>query len=550
VNPRSVQALSMMASINFLRDKKDEYNNYVKQVLEINPAYSELYDTLADACVSLRLYKEAVDFAREALRLNPRDWKAMSILGVNQLRVGAEEEGQATLEAAAKGDAFNVLTHNTLKLMDSLVNFDRYEIPNFKVKLHKKESAVLRPYVTELLERAWKTLTEKYDFKPEGPISFEMYPDHADFAVRTLGLPGIPALGVCFGKLFVMDSPSARKPDTFNWGSTLWHEFTHVITLQITNHKIPRWFSEGLSVYEERKGFPGWGDDLKLEYLNAIKAKKLLSTAELNNGFIRPKFPEQVLVSYYQASLVCDYIEEKFGFPAIKRMLALYKDGKSTADVFKEALNLSLDDFDKQFFAWVDDRVKGIEVKAFTELMGQGQEALAKGDVDKAIEILDRAVEMYPEYSDEHNAYEPLADAYLKKGNKKAAVDTLRKFLTYSETGYAASLKLADLLLEEGDNAGARHALEGTVYIRPLDMAAHQKLGELLLSQKQFAPAVREFETLIALNSPDRAGAYYKLAESNFGAGNRPDARRNVMKALEIAPSYQPAQELLLKIVR
>ncbi len=550
VNPRSVQALSMMASINFLRDKKDEYNNYVKQVLEINPAYSELYDTLADACVSLRLYKEAVDFAREALRLNPRDWKAMSILGVNQLRVGAEEEGQATLEAAAKGDAFNVLTHNTLKLMDSLVNFDRYEIPNFKVKLHKKESAVLRPYVTELLERAWKTLTEKYDFKPDGPISFEMYPDHADFAVRTLGLPGIPALGVCFGKLFVMDSPSARKPDTFNWGSTLWHEFTHVITLQITNHKIPRWFSEGLSVYEERKGFPGWGDDLKLEYLNAIKAKKLLSTAELNNGFIRPKFPEQVLVSYYQASLVCDYIEEKFGFPAIKRMLALYKDGKSTADVFKEALNLSLDDFDKQFFAWVDDRVKGIEVKAFTELMGQGQEALAKGDVDKAIEILDRAVEMYPEYSDEHNAYEPLADAYLKKGNKKAAVDTLKKFLTYSETGYAASLKLADLLLEEGDNAGARHALEGTVYIRPLDMAAHQKLGELLLSQKQFAPAVREFETLIALNSPDRAGAYYKLAESNFGAGNRPDARRNVMKALEIAPSYQPAQELLLKIVR
>ena len=106
-----------------------------------------------------------------------------------------------------------------------------------------------------------------------------------------------------------MDSPAARKPDGFNWGSTLWHEFTHVITLQMTDHKIPRWFSEGLSVYEERKGFPGWGDHLKLEYLDAIKAKKLLPTAELNNGFIRPKYPQQVLVSYYQASLICDYIE-------------------------------------------------------------------------------------------------------------------------------------------------------------------------------------------------------------------------------------------------
>src|SRR3989449_2971889 len=465
----------------------------------------------------------------------------MSTLGVNLLRIGEEDEGRAALGKAYDGDQFNVMTVNTLKLLDSFEHFVRFDSTHFKVKLHEKEVAVLRPYVSELLEKAYNTLTAKYDFKPEGPITFEMYPDHADFEVRTLGLPGIGGiLGVCFGKLFAMDSPEARKPDSFNWGSTLWHEFTHVITLQITDHKIPRWFSEGLSVFEERKGFVGWGDKMKLDYLAAIKGKKLLSTAELNNGFIRPKFPEQVLVSYYQASLVCDYIEQKFGFPAIKKMLALYKDGKTTADVFKEALNLSLDDFDKQFFAWVDERVKGLEVKAFTETMGRGQEALAKGDVDKAIEILSGAVEMYPEYTDEHNAYEPLADAYLKKGNKKAAVDTLKKFLTYSETGYAASLKLADLLLEEGDNAGARHALEGTVYIRPLDMAAHQKLGELLLSQKQFAPAVREFETLIALNSPDRAGAYYKLAESNFGAGNRPGARKNGVKGLESAPFFQP----------
>ena len=550
VNPRSVEALSLLASINFLQSNKSEFDKYVAQVLAINPYYSSLYDTIADNCVSLRLYKEAVDFAREALRLNPRDWNAMSVLGINLLRLGEDDEGKATLEQAYEGDPFNVWNVNTLTLLDSFANFDRYEVPNFKIKLHKKESAILRPYVTELLEKAYKTLSEKYEFKPQGPITFEMYPDHADFAVRTLGLPGIGALGVCFGKLFVMDSPSARKPDTFNWGSTLWHEFAHVITLQITDHKIPRWFSEGLSVYEERKAYPGWGDDLKLDYLAAIKEKKLLSTADLNNGFIRPKYPTQVLVSYYQASLICDYIEQKFGFPAIKRMLTLYKAGKGTADVFKEALNRTLEEFDTEFFKWVDERVKSLDVKPFTELISSGQQALASGDTDKAIETLSRAVEMYPEYSDEHNAYEPLADAYLKKGNKKAAVDTLKQFLNYSETGYKASLKLAELLQEDGDIAGARHALEGTVYIRPLDLEGHQKLGDILLGQKQFAPAVREFETLLTLNAPDRAGAYYKLAEANLGQGNRQDARRNVMRALEIAPSYAPAQELLLKIVR
>jgi tetratricopeptide (TPR) repeat protein len=550
VNPKSVQALSLMASINFLQSKTADFEKYKKQVLDINPYYSELYDILADNCVSLRLYKEAVEFAREALRLNPRDWAAMSILGVNLLRIGAEDEGKQVLEQAFKGDSFNVWNANTLTLLDSLVNFDRFETPNFKIKLHKKESAALRPYVTDLLERVYKTLSEKYDFKPEGPLTFEMYPDHADFAVRTLGLPGIPALGVCFGKVFVMDSPSARKPDSFNWGSTLWHEFAHVITLQITDHKIPRWFSEGLSVHEERKGFPGWGDDLKLDYLDAIKNKKLLPIADLNNGFIRPKYPEQVLVSYYQASLVADYIDEKFGFGAIKKMLALYKEGKGTADVFKESVNLTLEQFDAEFFKWVDAKVGTLEVKAFTELVSSGQEALAKGETDKAIEILDRSIEMYPEYTDEHNAYEPLAEAYLKKGNKKAALDVLKKFMTYSETGFKASLTLSELLLEAGDPAGARQALEAAMYIRPMDMEGHQKLGDLLLTQKQYGPAVREFETLIALNPPDRASAHHKLAEAYFGQGNRQAARTSVMRALEIAPSYEPAQDLLLKIVR
>jgi cellulose synthase operon protein C len=555
VNPQSAEAISLLASIDFLRDTKDvdtfiQSNPYVQKVLSLNPEYSRVFTILADNCVSLRLYKQSVDFAQRALRLNPRDWNAMSILGVNLSRIGEEEQGKAALEKAYEGDRFNVWNVNTLTLLDSFDKFDRFEMPNFKIKLHKKESAVLRPYVMELLDRVYKTLSEKYNFKPEGPITFEMYPDHADFAVRTLGLPGIPALGVCFGKLFVMDSPSARKPDTFNWGSTLWHEFAHVITLQITDHKIPRWFSEGLSVYEERKAFPGWGDDLKLEYLSAIKAKKLLPTAELNNGFTRPKFPQQVLVSYYQASLICDYIEQKFGFPAIRNMLMLYKAGKSTADVFKDALNLSLTDFDTEFFAWVDEKVKGIDEKTFTELLTDGEEALASGNVDGAIEMLTRAVAMYPEYTDEHNAYEPLAEAFLKKGDKKAATDILKKFMTYSETAYKATVQLADLLREQGDIAGSRHALEAAVYIRPMDMQAHEKLGDLLLTQKQYRGVVREFETLLALNVPDRAGAHYRLAEGYLGEGDQANARKNVLKSLEIAPSYEPAQELLLKIVR
>jgi len=132
--------------------------------------------------------------------------------------------------------------------------------------------------------------------------------------VRTLGLPGLGALGVCFGQVVAIDSPRARKIGSFNWGATLWHELAHVITLQMTNHNIPRWYSEGLSVYEERRARPGWGDDLSPAVVRAYQEGKLLKVSELNAGMMRPRVPEQIMLSYYQASLFCELIEKKFGF--------------------------------------------------------------------------------------------------------------------------------------------------------------------------------------------------------------------------------------------
>src|SRR2546426_7298629 len=189
-------------------------------------------------------------------------------------------------------------------------------------------------------------------------------------------------------------------------------------------------------------------------------------------------------------------------------MLLLYKQGKGTADVFKEALGLTPEQFDTEFFKWVDDKVKNLELKPFMQLVSSGQEALVKGDIDKAIEILAQSIDMYPEYTEEHNAYEPLADAYLKKGNKQAAIDVLKKFMKFAETSYTANLKLSDLLKEEGDLAGATRWLQGALYIRPLDFTGHDKLGSILLSQKQYPPAGREYETLLSLNTPDKARAY------------------------------------------
>jgi len=166
----------------------------------------------------------------------------------------------------------------------------------------------------------------------------EVYPDHEDFAVRTMGLPGLGALGVTFGYSIAMDSPSGRPPGQFHWASTLWHEMSHVFTLTATNHRVPRWFTEGMAVHEETAVAPDWGDRLSPDVIAAIKNKKLLPVTQLDRGFIHPTTPGQIIISYFQGGQICDYINNKWGWDTLLAMLHDFGTGEDTASVVRKEL--------------------------------------------------------------------------------------------------------------------------------------------------------------------------------------------------------------------
>ena len=251
--------------------------------------------------------------------MDPELWSAHADLGVNLMRQGADREGRKHFEMAYQGDAFNPKTTNWLRLLDSMKNFETSSNkddvllktpeeleasvgkPEIILQLHSKEAAVLRPYVMELVEEGIELFANKYGFHPKQPIRIEMYPDHDDFAVRTMGMPGLGLLGVTFGYVVAMDSPSGRPPGSFHWGTTLWHELAHVFTLEATEHLVPRWYSEGISMYEEWQAHPGWGERISTDFLAAMKEDKLLPIAELDKGFVRPRYQSQVAVSYFSS---------------------------------------------------------------------------------------------------------------------------------------------------------------------------------------------------------------------------------------------------------
>jgi hypothetical protein len=204
-----------------------------------------------------------------------------------------------------------------------------------------------------LLERAFDSLKVRYAYSPPTPVRLEFYRHHADFSVRSVGLTGLGALGVSFGSLLAMDTPSARDLGSFNWGSTAWHELTHAFTLGASAHRVPRWLSEGMSVLEEGRAQRGWGGDASVQFIAALNAGLLHPISQLSEGFVRPRFPDEIGFSYYQASLFCEMVESQKGAKALPAMLTAYREGLSTPEVFQKVLGQSAAQVDLEFARWM-----------------------------------------------------------------------------------------------------------------------------------------------------------------------------------------------------
>src|ERR1700730_5254245 len=198
------------------------------------------------------------------------------------MRIGQQEEPRRQLEMCYNNGYRDPATVNSLRLLDTYKNFTVVTNAQTIVKLDAKEAGVLRPYFDDVLKRAMTTYAQKYKMMLPGPVQVEVYPNHDDFAVRTYGLPGLGALGVTFGTVIAMDSPSGRKPGSFNWADTLWHDMDPGYVLAATHHRVPRWFTEGMAVHEEGQGNPQWSDRLTPDIVVAFKNRKLLPVAQLD----------------------------------------------------------------------------------------------------------------------------------------------------------------------------------------------------------------------------------------------------------------------------
>jgi tetratricopeptide (TPR) repeat protein len=571
VNPNSLEARSLEAAIASLEGRTSDFQTMVAGVLKINPTYGDAYRVAGDHTARNYRFDEAVDLTRRALQLDAASTRAYADLGTHLLRTGDETGARRALETAFKADPYNVVTFNQLAMLDSVDKFETIRDGELVIRLHPDEAGVMREHVVQLARQSVDTLSKLHQFKPTGPILIEMFPKHDDFAVRTIGLPGfVGALGACFGRVVTLDSPRARAPGQFNWEETLWHEMAHVISLQMSNNRIPRWLSEGMSVFEERRARPEWGREMEVPFAQALDAGKLLKLRDLQEGISDPRMTSLI---YHQSSLVVEHLIATYGDQAWWRLLRAYGKGLETDAAFKEAFNVTLDDVQASFDGRLEKQYADLrralktptipekatvdQLKMLaTENPGSfgAQLALARalyeaGDMTPAIAALERASKLIPAASGQQNPNALIAAIATKQGDNPRAIRALEAVVKIDPSDVEAARRLAGLVAPLGDEARTAAAYERVVGIDPFDAQAQAVVGRYALKQKDGPRAVRALRAALAAGPADKATAHVDLAEAFLMTAQYGDAKRETLAALEIAPSFERAQDLLLRIV-
>jgi cellulose synthase operon protein C len=585
VNPSSLEAHALLAALAYVEDKPSDFDAEVAKTLAIAPNYGDVYRTAGERAAHAYRFDEAVALTRRALALDGKNARSLADLGTHLLRTGDEPGARVALETSFKIDPYDKVTYNLLTMMDTLDKFVTVRDGDIVIRMSRDEAPVLQEYAVSMAHQALTTLSARYEFTPRGPILVEIFPKHDDFAVRNFGLPGmIGALGACFGRVVTMDSPKARPPGEFQWEATLWHELTHVVTLQMSGNRLPRWLSEGLSTYEEKRARPEWGREMDLEFAAMLNHGDAIRLRDLNAAFQNPKL---ISMAYFQGGLLVDHIMTAYGDAGMRKLIRIYGEGLDTDAALHAALGTDFDHLQAGYDRMIDQQFGALRLamavpegaedllkmptpalkslasehpRSYPVQVALGRALRKGGQMDDAMQAFERASALVPIARGAGSPHDEMASIALERKDLARATTELTALVAADFNNVEAARKLADLLRQSDgmDSARLGPVFQRIVAIDPFDGDAHAALGRMAMQRDTTAGAAgaasadvasREFRTVLALNPVDRAAAFTDLAESYYKAGKRAEAKKQTLAALEIAPTYERAQTLLLKLV-
>ncbi len=445
INARDKRLLAERAAVARLMGDDQLAEDLRVNLAEVDPGSGLADRIFGDRLAELYRFADAVPHYERALEREPEDVEALEGLARCLVYAGQGERGKELLRRAKELQPGYVdpWRNNVIAAQELLEEeYETVESDGFVFFLHRDDAEVLSRYLVPYHDEARAKLGEKYGLVPPGRTRVEVFHTWDDFSVRTIGFRGFTALGACFGGLITLVSPvdvDLRKND-FMWSATVWHEYTHVLTLILSRARVPRWLTEGFSVYEERQKNRAWERGMARDLLDAWHNDAIPPVRAMNALFRGPR----ILFGYYLGGEIVTYLSEQHDFATLTEMLRAYGRDLSEEDVFRETFGQSRAEFDRVFREWLwKERLADLRIVP----------RLGEAAVD-ALEI--KAIRD----PDDLDAHVQLAWAYLLRGVEVDAANHVREVVIRDPDHPGVQLVRAELLRRKGNLAEARRFYE------------------------------------------------------------------------------------------
>jgi tetratricopeptide (TPR) repeat protein len=529
VNPRDEATLARLAACYFLLNRERELTAIIAEVEKANPHCGLFYSELAERLEERKRFTAAREYFRKAIALNPNLPAPRNGLALLELRLGDEREAQKLLEAAFEKDQFNVRVANSLKVLRHLAGYHTIETKRFILRYHPKTDAILGPILADYLDELFDEFSRQYRFEPQQRLLVELFNNHDMFSGRVVGLPDLHTIGACTGRVIALVSPQEPGRPKFNWGRVIRHELTHFFNLEQTNMLVPHWFTEGLAVRAE--GFarpPAWNKILA----DRFNASQLLTLDSINLAFIRPRTPQEWQLAYCQSHLYIEYLAATYGEDLIPKMLDAFGRGQTTRDVIEDLCQVKVDEFERDYQAYVE-----LVVKQIDQTSGQAQER-----------NFAQLLQIYDENPDDLDNTAQLAWQYAERNRREEARRLAAEVLSQRQRHPLATAVKARLLLAAGDSASAVKLLE-----EALDMKAPPPQGLLILGQAyfergEFARAAERFE-LGGKLQPGEPRWWQEAAKAHARAGQTAGQIAALQKLTRLDPDDLQTRKQLTRLL-
>ncbi|WP_146156408.1 peptidase MA family metallohydrolase [Enhygromyxa salina] len=458
VNPSHHGGQIVLAALAIFDRDTRGYAKARDAVLAFNPRDGRFFSQLSDLLGYLHLYPEADAVLVEGAKILPKDPYVLGALGLSKLRLGDEAAGREALDKAWKKDKYNARTLNVRQLYSERIEphyAERVE-KDLTLRLPAEFQDMLAPGYVTAITRAREALDKGYGIKIS-PLRIEMYADPDEFSIRTVGVPSLGAVGVCFGAVITSIGPYSG---THNFNQVIWHEIAHSYAIELSAGRVPRWFTEGLSEWESEVADPSWARESAELLFEARRHDKLRKLSELELAFLRAESPLMMEVAYATAAWAMRYLGETYGRPKIVALLKGYATGKSTDELFKQILGKDLATVEADFSAWFDSELDR-KLSGFrpsqdkpddprTKALMKALEVAGAGELDEAQKLLE---DLIAAQGDGFHARSTLAAVLDQKGDEKGAIKQYEKAASFALESLAPFMAIAKIAREQKDVA-------------------------------------------------------------------------------------------------